>query len=332
MKKHQLLIVGLVSLLSLIGCGNKASNNNESSSNSNQSTEEGPKKSVEITSISLGNSNNKAYITVSGKQTNYEDNEFKWAWGLLGDDGKFADGKEKPSAEDFKAVTVSAANTFTVKYCLTDITSLKAGTLYRVYGGTPESYDDIPFQSNNFGAQDETRKYYLRSDQSNSLVFDNIQPIKFTKASVVKVEANELPTGVTQAGAYLKFGGANEKNLTMETINSWHQNEKIAGNFQRVIGDSYFIHDHVDEERFWKIEGNDVFFYCYVGFLVAGEGWMTHFDLVSGNAGANLQMDATFAGETPYVIDGATYKVYADKNKGGEENYWGCLGVYREAE
>ena len=58
---------------------------------------------------------------------------------------------------------------------------------------------------------------------------------------------------------------------------------------------------------------------------------MVHFDLVSGNNNANLQFDSTISGETAYTVGTATYKVYADKNKGGEENYWGCLGVYREA-
>ena len=40
-------------------------------------------------------------------------------------------------------------------------------------------------------------------------------------------------------------------------------------------------------------------------------------------------MAATFNGETTYTIGDAAYKVYADSNKSGEENYWGCLGVYR---
>ena len=172
----------------------------------------------------------------------------------------------------------------------------------------------------------------MRQDQDNALTFDNIQPITFTKASVVNVETADLPTGVTQTGAYVKFGGANSKNLTMDTIKAWDDAGHIAGNFQRVIGGGYSLHAHEATERFYKIEGNDVFFYLYVGFIAEGEGWMVHFDVVSGNENAGLNMGATFNGETSYTVGDAEYKVYADSGKSGEENYWGCLGVYRVGE
>ena len=302
----------------------------KSSKTKSSSVDEGPKKEVTDLSISLGNDGNKAYITVRGKQSNYTADEFKWAWGLKASDGTFADGKAKPTDEDFKRVEFDSNNGFTVKYCLTDIQNMVSGTLYRIYGGTPETYGDIPFASNQFGASDATRKYYLRSDEENSLVFDSIQPISFTKASIVEIADVDLPTGVTAIGAYLKMGGANAKGLTVDMIDGWNATGKIAGNFQR-INPSYSIHNHVDEERFWTIEGEDVFFYIYCGFIDEQEGWMVHFDLVGGNSNANLQFDVTLAGETAYTVNGATYRVYADKNKGGEENYWGCLGVYREA-
>ena len=296
------------------------------------SIDEGPKKEVTDVRISLMNDGDKAYIQVRGKQVNYTADNFKWAWGLKDNNGNFADGKAKPTDEDFKKVEFNSSNEFTVRYCLTDIQTIKSGVLYRIYGGTPETYGDIPFESNQFGATDATRKYYLRNDENNSLVFDSIQPISFTKASVVEIAEADLPAGVTTAGAYLKIGGANSKNLTMDMINAWHEAGNIAGNFQRVIpADSYALHTHVDEERFWAIEGSEVYFYLYVGFLADGEGWMTHFDLVGGNEGGNFQLDTTLNGETAYTIGGATYRVYADKNKGTEENYWGCLGVRRGA-
>lgn len=333
MNKH--LFVGIATailVLSLAACNNQSQESipNKSSDDS-LSIEEGPKKTIEFTNAVLRTENEKAYVVVTGKQTNYTAEEFKWAWGLLDDNGDFVDGKEKPAAEDFKKASFSANNTFTLKYCLTDIANMKAGVLYRVYGGTPEKYNDIDFPSNNTGASDATRKYYLRQDQNNSLVFDNIQPITFSKASVVEVAEADLPSGVTTPGAYLKFGGANSKNLTVETINGWNEAGKIAGNFQRVIGAGYEVHAHSDEERFWKIEGNNVFFYCYIGFIAPEEGWMVHFDLVSGNSGAGLEFENAINGETLYTVGDASYRVYADKNKGGEENYWGSLGVYRIA-
>ena len=315
--------------------GNVGSSSNIPDSSSKSSTKpssvsQEPAKGIQDVSISLGNEGEKAYITVRGTQYGYSSDNFKWAWGLKEQNSStFADGKATPAAEDYKASTFDDSNGFTVIYCLTDIQTMKAGTLYLIYGGTPESYGVIYFASNMFGANDATRKYYLRQDQDNALVFESIQPITYTEAAVVEIEQSELPDGVTQAGAYLKFGGSNSKNLTLETINSWHEAGNIAGDFQRVIPEnSYSIHAHVDSERFWTIEGNKVFFYVYCGFLEAGEGWMVHFDLVTGNQGTGLQTSTTLDGKTPYIVAGKSYRVYSDSNKSGEENYWGCLGVY----
>ena len=329
------VLILLTVALSACGGGNAKSSSNKSKSKTpsssvqSSSVSQGPKKSVEVTSISLGNSNDKAYITVSGTQQNYTTDDFVWAWGLMASNsGTFEDGQQTPGAADFVKQSFNANGSFTVQYCLTDIENIHAGTLYRIYGGTPESYGYIPFASNQFGASDATRKYYLRQDQDNDLVFEYIQPITYSKASIVEVAAEGEFTG----GAYLKFGGANSKNLTMETINGWHEANKIAGDFQRVIpADSYSQHVHTDTERFWRIEGNEVYFYLYVGFIAENEGWMLHFDLVGGSTNAGAQTSVAFNGETPYTIDGATYKIYSDKNKSGESNYWGCLGVYRVA-
>lgn len=331
MKKRYFFLTTLAVLtMSLTACGNTPAK--ESKEPKVQSKDSGPVKKVNITSINLGNSSGKAYITVNGTQENYTEENFKWAWGLKDSNGTFDDGKATPLATDFVAVPFNATTgAFTVKYCLTDITTIKAGSIYRIYGGTPESYDDIPFESNMFSANDGTRNYYLRQDLDNSLTFDNVQPINWTKASVVEVAEADLPTGVTVAGAYVKFGGTNSKNLTMDTINAWHEAHNIAGNFQRTVGGDYFIHDHVDSERFWTIEGNEVYFYLYVGFIAEGEGWMTHFDVVSGNENAGLSMGVTLNGSPKYHIGEAMYMLYADTSKSGEENYWGCLGVYRAA-
>ena len=328
MKKQLTFAVTLLSMFLLVACG--ANNAPASSSKRPTNTSsKGPIKTVSNLSISLGNSDDKAYITVTGTQSNYTADEFKWAWGLKASSGGFDDGKANPTAEDFQPATFDASNSFTVRYCLTDIQTIRAGTLYRIYGGTPETYGDIPFQSNMFGANDATRKYYLRVDENNSLVFENIQPLTYDKASIVELAQADLPQGVTQPGAYLKFGGRNSKNLTMDTINGWHEAGNIAGNFQRVIPD-WDSHDHTDTERFWIIEDNYVYFYLYCGFIQPGEGWMTHFDLVSGNAGAGLQLSTTVWGETAYTIGGDTYRIYADTSKGTEEEYWGCVGVYKE--
>ena len=316
---------------------NNSNSKTPASSQTSSSKSSSTSKSVSISDISLSNEDGKAYVKVTGTANNYAADEFKWAWGLkvYGDSGAFVDGKETPAADDYKAAELSGTS-FTLKYNLTDLT-LTSGEFYQVYGGTPESYANIPFTNTNTGARDATRNYYLRTDKDNSIVFDSIQPIAFSKASVVNIDAADLPTGVTVAGPYLKFGGANEANLTVETINEWHDANKIAGNFQRVIGGEYQLHNHVDEERFWAIEGDDVYFYCSIAFIADGEGWQTHFDCVSGNAGANLQFEnTTFWGdaEHTYTIGADIYRVYADKNGhgGSEAGFWGCLGVTRNVE
>ena len=288
-----------------------------------------PVKAIHVTESILVNDGGKVYVKVTGTQENHTAAEFKWAWGLRVQNGDFVDGKAEPEEADFVAVDLDANNGFSVKYCITDIASLTSGTFYRIYGGTPATYGDISFTDSNTGARDTSRSYYLRNDQNGSLVYDSVQPISFTKASVVGVAEADLPEGVTNAGPYLKFGGVNEAGITEEMLEEWHTAGKIAGDFQRVIG-GYQRHNHVDAERFWKIEGDDLFFYCYIGFVAEKEGWMTHFDLVSGNSGANLQFDNAIWGEEQFVVNGAAYRVYADKTKSGESNYYGCLGVYRE--
>ena len=333
----------LLSITALLGaCGSKASEQSSvvdsssknpatsKSSSTKPSTSEGPKKGISNLSISLGNSGDKAYITVTGTQQNYTADEFKWAWGLMNrDSSQFEDGKATPAESDFKKVEFDGSNQFTVKYCLTDIQSIKAGNIYRIYGGTPESYADIPFASNMFGANDATRKYYLRMDLDNSLTFENVQPLTYNSASVVEIAQADLPDGITNAGAYLKFGGPNSKGLTVNTINAWNEAGNIAGDFQRCIP-SWQSHPHVNEERFWKIEGNNVFFYLYCGFIEPEEGWMVHFDLVSGNQGAGLTTSNKINGETTYEVGSEQYKVYSGQGS-DEEHYWDCVGVYRVA-
>ena len=334
-------IVTTLLALVLAGCGGNPSQESSSSAKSSKqptvssskpaSTSKAPSKTITDLSISLGNDGDKAYITVRGTQQNYTADEFKWAWGLMDrDSSKFDDGKAVPEASDFKAATFDGNNQFTVRYCLTDITTIKAGSIYRIYGGTPETYQDIGFTSNMFGANDATRKYYLRQDLDNSLTFENKQPLTYDTASIVEIAQADLPTGITNPGAYLKFGGNNSSNITVATIDGWNAAGNIAGDFQRCIP-SWQSHPHQNEERFWKIEGNKVFFYLYCGFIEAGEGWMVHFDVVSGNAGAGLTTSSKINGDTLYEVNGAKYRVYSGQGS-DEEHYWDCVGVYREAE
>lgn len=338
MKKR--LSFGVIVLLTtlLTACGGQPANSSvapKSSepkvSSSKPTTSKAPAKKVTDLEIRIGNSGDKAYVTVTGTQQNFTAEEFKWAWGIADLSGNFVYGNATPSDADLQPLEFNASNQFTARLCLTDIETITPGTLYNIYAGPKECYNYIPFATNMMGASDATRTYYLRQDQDNALTFDSVQPITYTKASVIEIAKTDLPEGVTQDGAYIKFGGANSKNITMETINSWHQAGHIAGDWQRVIGDGYTLHVHEDTERFWKIEGNDIFFYLYVGFVMPGEGWMLHFDVVTGNQNAGLHFDGTDPeGEPAYTIAGENYRIYGNRNKSGEENYWGCLGIYKD--
>ncbi len=306
-----------------------SSSSSQPASSSNSEVPPEPVKSLNITESKFVNEGGKVYFKVTGTQENHTADEFKWAWGIRERNADFAYGKETPEEADFAAAEFDSNNQFVLKLCLTDIEGLKSGSFYRIYGGTPATYGDIAFTDTQADSRDTTRHYYLRADQDNSFVYDSVQPLSFTKASVVGVAEADLPEGVTQAGAYLKFGGVNEAGITNEMLEEWHTANKIAGNFQRTVPNQYSVHNHADAERFWKIEGDDLFFYVYVGFIAENNGWMMHFDLVSGNSGANLNFEATFDG-VPFEVDGALYRVYADSTKSGPENYYGCLGVYHE--
>ncbi len=121
-------VLSALSALTLVSCGapsaSSTSPDPEASTQTatmEQSTESGtsaaPKKSVEITSISLMDTNNKAFIRVTGTVENFEEGEFTWAWGLMNRaTNEFEAGSETPDAEDFRVVSFKANNKFTVDY------------------------------------------------------------------------------------------------------------------------------------------------------------------------------------------------------------------------
>ena len=117
MKQHLSFMMTCIALLGVLGACNSnetSSSKNSPSSKTTVITSKGPVKGVSDLSISLGNDGGKAYITVRGTQNNYTADEFKWAWGLKEQDSStFVDGKAKPEAEDFKAVTFNSNNEFT---------------------------------------------------------------------------------------------------------------------------------------------------------------------------------------------------------------------------
>ena len=304
------------------------------------SSEQGNQKAVTITASVLVKEEGKVYVQVTGTQSNYTAAEFKWAWGIKadGDEGQFVVGSATPAATDFAAVTFDATTgAFTVKLCLTDQTAIVAGTMYRIYGGTQESYDVIAFTDENTAARDTTRSYYLRNDVQGALIYDAVQPIGLTEASIVEIAAADIPEGsaCTTTGTFLKFGGDNINNLTEADIAALAADNKIGGDFQRVLKEGgnawgvYAKHNHAATERFWKVEGTKVYMYLYVGFMEDGEGWMVHFDMVNGTS-ANLVMDSVLKGDTLYPSGNSGYRVYANKDLSGEANYHGCLGVHRE--
>ena len=103
MKKGLILTTTFAALaLVLAACGESASKPATSTKETSvvTSKEVVPQKNVTVTSIALGNEGSKAYITVRGTQENYTAEEFKWAWGLMDQNGTFDDGKETPHDTD----------------------------------------------------------------------------------------------------------------------------------------------------------------------------------------------------------------------------------------
>ena len=154
MKKRLSFAMIILSMTALLGaCGAKSSIEDTSdkpipaSSSSKPSTSQGPKKTVSDLSISLGNSGDKAYITVTGKQENYTADEFKWAWGLMDrDTSEFADGKANPSGDDFVTGYFEAG----YDYC---------------GSGVPQSADDRAARGGQDYGSKETSRYPASNEQ-----------------------------------------------------------------------------------------------------------------------------------------------------------------------
>lgn len=115
------IIFGMAALLmamSLSACNSTPSGGESKGQESSTPISVDPEteKKVEVSNITLSNQDDKAYITVTGKVTNYTNDDFTWAWGLKDQSsGQFHDGKEKPEAADFKKAKISNNNSFTIR-------------------------------------------------------------------------------------------------------------------------------------------------------------------------------------------------------------------------
>ena len=330
------------------GQSSQSQGSQSSQQGGDQSSQQGNEKSVTVSALVFEKKNdNKVYVKVTGTQANHTAAEFKWAWGILtggnqqgGQSGELTDdafiyGKAAPTAADAVAATFNANNEFTVELCLTDviagIADFKAA-LYTIYGGTPETYKAITPTDASSKAQDNDYKYYVRDDQ-NCIAIDKLPDVAFETAVIYKPSASELPTG-KQEGVYIKIGGEVKAGVTVENL-------VMDADFQRTAGGNYAKHNIGNDstEFFWTKDGTKAYVNLYIGFMVDGEGWMTHL-------GFNVPTTTNWFGQeeknipncyiandildVKYTFDGNQYTVHAEESAGqagGAEKYYGCLGI-----
>ena len=314
----------------------------------------GDEKGVTISSLVFEKKNdNKVYIKASGTQSGYTATDFLWAWGILTGgnqqgqgqgseltDDSFIYGKAAPAAADCTVVAFNANKEFTAELCLTDVIAGVqdfSPALYTIYGGTPDTYAAITPTDASSKAQDTDYKYYVRDDQF-CIAIDKIPDVAFETAVLYKPSASELPSGKT-AGIYVKIGGDVKSGVNIADL-------EMSADFQRVLLDgseqgAYQKHNIDNEtEFFWTTEGNKAYVNLYVGFMAAGEAWMTHL-------GFNVPETTTWWGGTEknipncymandildvvynFASDGLKMTVHAQESagqSGGAAAYYGCLG------
>lgn len=306
-------------------------------------------KSVEVTALVFEKkADNKVYIKASGTQTGYTASNFVWVWGILtggnqqgqGQGGEteltddaFIYGKAAPTAADGTVVAFDANKAFTAELCLTTviggITDFKPA-LYTIYGGTVDTYAAIVPTDAQSTASDTDYKYYVRDDQF-CIAIDKIPDVAFETATV------SVPTGLAAGkteGIYVKIGGTVKAGVNIADL-------EVAADFQRI--GQYSKHNIDNETEFyWTTEGNKAYMNLYIGFMEAGEQWMTHL-------GFNVPETTTWWGGTEknipncymdndindvsyeFSAQGKKVTVNAKASEGQGGTFYGCLGFTIEA-
>lgn len=346
MKHNKILgLLGIAAALTLVACGggNNASkkpsgNTAKTSKSSKPSTSRVPTKSVSVASANLvKKADNKVYVQVTGTETLYKTGELKWAWGVVthgAAEATWVLGAETPAATDFTAVTFEAAaendptaKPFTVELCLTDMATLPVGMI-EVYGGdTADTYAALEMADTTVAVKDAKNNYYIRDDEGAGVIaVDALPPVGLEKATIVT-----NPEGKT--GVYAKIGGANNIGYTdaqlaeltpyvnFQSTTSW-SNTRVQNS------------ETNPDELFYKIEGQEVFLFVHIDFMVTGGAnrYNTHLNFAADTK-QDCKMSVDILENNVYTFEEANRKITVYSNtKGGrdQQEFWSNLGFIVE--
>ena len=244
----------------------------------------------------------------------------------------FIYGKETPADADYKFEVAIENNKFTAELKITGI-NFVGGEKYQVYTGSKGFYQALDeVTASETVLQDAEYKFYFRNDQeagnAPKLVVDNLGPVRIEKVSIEK-------NVYDHTGIFAKIGGANKENLTqdqLDAFNSYVNFQKLPNTNTRVRkegsqteGNPYY---------FYKVEGNEVFIYINIDFMVAANAtsgkYNTHLNIKENkqeNCVSTVQIDGD-----PVTAreDGATIAVYSHPGVHNEDNIWGNVGFVVE--
>lgn len=366
MKAKKLLGALLVASTLILGACNGNSNTSKAGGSKTPATsskapttskERVPVPAVYYEEMDLVKKENDVYLQIKGSVEDIKETKLNFAFGLMtyqsssgqaepeeGGEGEGADpvpaaeedpfiyGKETPADADYKFEVAIENNKFTAELKITGI-NFVGGEKYQVYTGSKGFYQALDeVTASETVLQDAEYKFYFRNDQeagnAPKLVVDNLGPVRIEKVSIEK-------NVYDHTGIFAKIGGANKENLTqdqLDAFNSYVNFQKLPNTNTRVRkegsqteGNPYY---------FYKVEGNEVFIYINIDFMVAANAtsgkYNTHLNIKENkqeNCVSTVQIDGD-----PVTAreDGATIAVYSHPGVHNEDNIWGNVGFVVE--
>ena len=246
-----------------ISCGKCANSRDKSSEVTKQ---------VNLTNKAFVKLEDSVYFQIQGTCQGYQNEELKFAFGLYNViTEEFVYGSEAPTNADYKVIanietskTEEGLNPFTVRFNISEINNIPSGSYWIYAGYKNDNYQHISIKDTTFRGFCYRYEYYYRNDETapESIVIDQLPPFNITEASVVSNPTNHT-------GLYLKLGGRQPENYTLDQLN----NLGTMCDFQR-INPSYQIIDSLS--YFFETSNDKSYIYLSLAGMQAGETYMTH--------------------------------------------------------
>ena len=275
--KKLLALFTLLSSLILSACGGESTSSNKWDGSCGKCGYSRDKSSEVTKQVNLTNKDfikieDSVFFQIKGTCQGYQNGELKFAFGLYNViTEKFVYGSETPTNVDYKVIanirTVKnekGLNLFTVLFNISEINSIPSGSYWIYAGYNNDNYQHISIKDTNFRGFCYRYEYYYRDDESapESIAINQLPPFNITEASVVSNPINHT-------GLYLKLGGRQPENYTLDQLN----NIGTMCDFQR-INPSYQIIDSLS--HFFEANNNESYIYLSLAGMQAGETYMTH--------------------------------------------------------